>query len=112
MSKKPFYVDWNAKDALDGMNQLSDFEELAYRRIIDMIYVTDDQLLDDEQALQWSTKTGKKWSKIRKRLLELGKIEIIERPLNPDSGFSGTCKFISNKKCRDKLSDSKARIEQ
>lgn len=96
---KPFYIDWNAKDALDGMNQLSDLEELAYRRIIDMIYVTDDKLLDDDDVLAWSTKTGKKWKAIKKKLISLDKIEVVDN-------------FISNKKCREKLAESKARIEQ
>ena len=96
---KPFYIDWNAKDALDGMNQLSDLEELAYRRIIDMIYVTDDYLLDDDDVLAWLTKTGKKWKSIKKRLLLLGKIEVVDNR-------------ITNKKCREKLAESKSRIEQ
>ena len=92
---KPFYIDWNAKDALDGMNQLSDLEELAYRRIIDMIYVTDDYLLNDDDVLAWLTKTGKKWKSIKKRLLLLGKIEVVDNR-------------ITNKKCREKLEIGRA----
>lgn len=95
----PLYIDWNAKDALDGMNQLTDLEELAYRRIIDMIYVTDDNLLDDDDVLAWSTKTGKKWKTIKKKLLSLDKIEAVD-------------KKITNKKCRQKLAESHSRIEQ
>ena len=95
---KPIYVDWCAKDALDGMTQLSDIEELAYRRIIDMIYASDDHLLDDDESLRWSTKTGSKWPKIKKRLLDLGKIEIVDNR-------------ISNAHCRKKLSEARHRIK-
>lgn len=98
-SRKPFYVDWCAKDALDGMMHLSDIEELAYRRIIDMIYASDDNIEDNDAALRWSTKAGSKWPKIKKRLLELGKIEVVDGR-------------ISSKKCREKLEESWARIAQ
>ena len=94
---KPIYIDWLAKDALDGMNQLQPLEELAYRRIIDMIYATDDDLLDDDESLKWATKTGAKWPKIKQRLLDMNKIEVV----------SGR---ISNEHCREKLAAAHARI--
>lgn len=63
------------KDALDGMQALKPLEELAYRRIIDLIYVTDNNLDDDDERMGWMTKTGKKWKIIKQELIRLGKIE-------------------------------------
>lgn len=81
------------------MMHLSSVEELAYRRIIDMIYASDDSLEDNDESLKWSTKAGTKWQKVKKRLLELEKIEVIDGR-------------ISNAVCRQKLAEAKARIEQ
>ncbi len=71
----PLFIDWCPKDALDGTQILEPMEELAYRRILDLIYVTDDTLTDDDSRLGWMTKAGRKWPAIRKRLLEAGKLE-------------------------------------
>jgi uncharacterized protein YdaU (DUF1376 family) len=96
---KPRYIDWCAKNALDGVMNLSPIEELAYRRIMDMIYATDDDLEDNDEVLKWSTKAGSKWPKVKKRLLELRKIEVVDGR-------------ITNAVCREKLEESWARIAQ
>lgn len=96
---KPLYIDWYPQAALDGMNQLSALEELAYRRILDMIFVTDDNLIDDDKVLSWSTKTGKAWKKVKAKLIALGKIEVKEGK-------------IRNRKAGLSLSQSRHRIEQ
>ena len=87
--KKPISIDWCPKDALDGMQQLGPWEELAYRRILDLIYVTDDQLYDDKR-LGWMTKTGNRWPRIKKTLVGKGKIYL-------EGGL------IRNKKCSEKI---------
>lgn len=74
MSRNGLFVEYCAKDFLDGTTQLSPMEELAYRRIVDMIYATNNNLLNDDQSLAWSTKTGEAWPQIKIRLLDLGKI--------------------------------------
>lgn len=94
---KPIHIDWIAKNALDGTMQLGPWEELAYRRIIDMIYASDDNLLDNDESLKWSTKTGAKWPKIKQSLIALNKIQIV----------SGR---ITNAVCREKLSEARVRI--
>jgi len=88
--KNGLFVEYCAKDALDGTLNLDPFEELAYRRVIDMIYATNDQLIDDDKKLSWSTKTGSRWPKIKNSLIAAGKIEIIDGR-------------ISNRRCRDEL---------
>jgi len=72
----PFWVRWRPKDALDGMAPLSPLEELAYRRILDLIFTSNDRLLDDDRALAWMTKTLRSWAKVKARLIELGKIMV------------------------------------
>jgi uncharacterized protein YdaU (DUF1376 family) len=101
MSKKsrPLFIDWCAEDALKGTEILEPLEELAYRRIIDLIYATNDELLDDEKRLSRMTKTGKKWKSIRENLISLRKISI-------ENGK------IRNEKCSNELIAARSRIEQ
>lgn len=78
MARSPVWIRWFPKDALDGMAQLAPMEELAYRRILDLIITTGDALRDDDRALAWMTKTGRQWRAIRARLIEMGKIVATE----------------------------------
>lgn len=94
------FVEWCAKDALDGMSQMEPLTELAYRRIMDMIYATNDELLDDDKVLQYSTKTGSKWKAIKKSLIEVHKKIYVE---------GGK---IRQKKCTEKLEKSRKNIAQ
>lgn len=74
-------IRWCPKDALDGMQMLDAMEELAYRRIIDLIYVTGDNLPDDDKKLAWMTKTGREWKRIKASLIQQGKIEVSEHKI-------------------------------
>ena len=97
---KVLFVEYCAKDILDGTQNMDAITELAYRRIIDMIYSTNDQLIDDDKVLKYSTKTGGKWKSIKQSLIEVhGKIYI-------ENGC------IKNKKCTEKLQKSVKNIEQ
>jgi uncharacterized protein YdaU (DUF1376 family) len=94
------FVDYCAKDFLDGTQQLGPWEELAYRRVIDLIYATGDTLADDDKRLAWMTKTGSRWPAIKHALVEVyGKLEIIDGR-------------ISNRRCRDALTKTAQKIEQ
>lgn len=62
------FVHYCAKDFLDGANELSPWEELAYRRICDLIYATNDRLADDDKKLAWQTKCGRRWRAIKAAL--------------------------------------------
>ena len=93
MSKKPIWIKWWPKDALDGTMTLAPMEELAYRRILDLIYSTGDNLPDDDKRLAWMTKTGSKWPAIKKTLISLDKIAVVDGQ-------------ISNAKCRDILRET------
>ena len=95
---KPFKVDYSASDFLGGTILLDAWEELAFRRICDLIYVTHDDLPDNNKLAQL-TKVGRRWTKIRARLIELGKIEEINGR-------------ISQPRCRRELADAEARIIQ
>jgi uncharacterized protein YdaU (DUF1376 family) len=74
------YVDYCAKDFLDGTQMLDPWEELAYRRICDMIYVTNDRLIDDDRKLAWATKTGRRWPAIKAALTggEKPKLQVVD----------------------------------
>jgi hypothetical protein len=65
-----------AKDTLDDCNALDPWEELAYRRICDLVLATGGPLKDDDRKLAWMTKTGRRWQAIKQALLDAGKIEI------------------------------------
>src|ERR1700733_11257954 len=71
-------IPWMPKNALDGMLVLDAMEELAYRRIMDLIYVTEDNLVDDDKRLAWMTKTGRQWKRIKASLIAYGKIQIVD----------------------------------
>lgn len=92
------FVEYCAKDFLDGTLNMEPLTELAYRRICDMISATNDKLLDADN-LKFATKTGNKWKKIRQELIDLEKIYI-------ENGY------IRNKTCTEKLAKSRANIEQ
>jgi len=87
---KPIWVKWCPKDALDGMQTLGPWEELAYRRVLDLIYATGDNLPDDDRKMGWMTKVGSRWPSIKKTLIEDGKIAVSEGR-------------ITNHRCRDTL---------
>jgi len=93
------FVDYCAKDFLDGTLNLDPWEELAYRRVVDMIYATNDRLPDDDKKLAWSTKAGSRWTKIKAVLIAAGKIEVIDGR-------------ISNRRCRAELEKSARKISQ
>ena len=97
--QKILFVQYCAKDFLDGTQNMDAITELAYRRICDMIYSTNDNLLDND-SLQYATKTGAKWKRIRKELIEIHKKIFIENG------------FIRNVKCTEKIEDSRKNIEQ
>jgi uncharacterized protein YdaU (DUF1376 family) len=80
------FVRYCAKDFLDGTQSLSVMEELAYRRICDLIYVTGNRLEDDDHRLGWMTKMGRSWPRIKLQLVLRSKIHI-------DQGF------IRNERC-------------
>lgn len=96
---KVLFVEHCADDFLGGTANMDALTELAYRRICDLIYSTNDNLLDNE-SLQYATKAGTKWKKIRKELIEVHKKIYIENG------------FIRQKKCTEKLQKSRANIEQ
>ncbi len=93
---RPIKIDYSASDFLGGTILLDAWEELAFRRICDLIYVTRDNLPDDNKLGQL-TKVGRRWTKIRARLIELEKIDVINGK-------------ISQPRCRRELQDAEARI--
>ena len=95
------HVDWEPKAAIEGMMQLSPMAELAYRRILDMIYITGDKLIDDDKKLAWSTKAGRHWKAAKEELLGGDEPKIyIENGL------------IRNRKCTKKLHEIERFIAQ
>jgi uncharacterized protein YdaU (DUF1376 family) len=93
------FVEYCAKDFLDGTQMLDVWEEIAYRRVIDMIYATNDRLADDDRKLAWMTKVGSRWKTIKSKLVESGKIEVLDGR-------------ITNARCRKELEKSARKIDQ
>ena len=69
------FVYYCADDMLNGTMTLSIEEELAYRRIVDLIYSTGNQL-EDNGRMAWMTKLGEQWEQTRNKLVDKKKIEI------------------------------------
>jgi uncharacterized protein YdaU (DUF1376 family) len=67
--KGPAYIRYSPGDMLDGVQFLSPWEELAYRRICDLIYKTGDHLEGDDRKLAKMTKTGNRWLRIKAVLI-------------------------------------------
>lgn len=76
MAKGAIRVDWYPNDALAGMTFLTVMEELAYRRIIDLLYISGGELPDDDALLAEQTRTFAGWADVRAGLLRKRKINI------------------------------------
>jgi len=81
MAKGAIRIDWYPSDALGGMTFLTALEELAYRRIIDLLYVSGGELPDDDAILAEATRTFADWPAVRAGLLKKGKIDIADGAL-------------------------------
>lgn len=81
---KALFVRYCAADFLGGTQLMSPFDELAYRRIVDLIYHTGDNLPDDDVALAHATKAGDRWPEIKKRLLDTEKIKLVHGRITND----------------------------
>ena len=96
----PLWVRWYARDALDGTRALSPMEELAYRRILDLIFASGDRLLDDDGALAWMTKTSRRWPAIKRRLIAIEKIRVeagFIRNTRANAECSESARFVAQK---------------
>lgn len=87
---KPVWIKWFPSDAISGMEMLTMSEELAYRRILDLIYATADAVPDNDKAMCRYTKIGSRWPAVKASLIEKGKIEVVDGR-------------ITNHKCREIL---------
>lgn len=76
MAKGAIRIDWYPGDALDGMKFLTPIEELAYRRILDLLYVSGGELPDDDFILGEQTRSLRDWPKIKAALVRKGKIAV------------------------------------
>ena len=83
------FVYYCADDMLNGTMTLSIEEELAYRRIVDLIYSTGNQL-EDNGRMAWMTKLGEQWEQTKNKLVDKNKIQI-------DNGF------IKVERCTDEI---------
>lgn len=95
------FIEYCAKDFLDGTQLLGPWEELAYRRICDMIYTTNDRLPDDDRMLAWATKTGRRWPAVKKALTtgERPKLQVVDGR-------------ITNARCQSALGTAARKIAQ
>ena len=87
------FVYYCADDMLNGTMTLSIEEELAYRRIVDLIYSTSDQL-ENNGRIAWMTKLEDKWDKVRDKLVSKNKIQIVDG-------------FIKVERCTEEINKAK-----
>lgn len=100
MDKKMIFVSYFPDDMLNGCMTLSSNAELAFRRIVDLIYTNDDKLYDD--AVIWELITRgfiDDLDRVKSELIKKGKI-YIENEL------------IKNKRCTKEIEISKERHEK
>lgn len=81
-------IKWYKRDpnaALAGMAKLSLEERGAYNTILDLIYIHDGALSDDEKFIcGWLRCDVRVWRRVRQRLLDLGKLYLMGQNLrNP-----------------------------
>ena len=87
------FVYYCADDMLNGTMTLTIEEELAYRRIVDLIYSTNNKL-EDNGRMGWMTKVGEQWKDTRNSLIEKNKIQIEK-------------KYIRVERCTDEINKAK-----
>ena len=100
MDKKMIFVSYFPDDMLNGCMTLSSNAELAFRRIVDLIYTNDDKLYDD--AVIWELITrgfNQEIDKVKSELIKKGKIYIEDE-------------LIKNKRCSKEILISKERHEK
>lgn len=83
MAKGAIHIDWYPGDALAGMKFLSTSEELAYRRILDLLYTEGGELPDDETMAE-ATRTFADWGRVREGLIRKGKIKVSDGMITND----------------------------
>jgi len=100
MDKKMIFVSYFPDDMLNGCMVLSSNAELAFRRIVDLIYTNDDKLFDDEVIWQQITRGfNQEIDKVKSELIKKGKIFIENEQ-------------IKNKRCSKEIVASKERHEK
>ena len=100
MDKKMIFVSYFPDDMLNGYMTLSANAELAFRRIVDLIYTNDDKLFDD--AVIWELITrgfNQDIDRVKSELIKKGKIYIENEQ-------------IKNKRCKKETIASKERHEK
>lgn len=98
MAKGAIRVDWYPVNALAGMKFLTPMEELAYRRIIDLLYTEGGALPDDDETMAEQTRTFKDWKKVKAGLIRKEKISLSDGQ-------------ITNEKCTEVLTDIQQRSD-
>jgi len=92
--KKMIFITYCPDDQWTGCSMLSAESELAYRRIQDLIYMTDDKLFNDEIAWQQITRGfSDQLVKVKNELVLKKKIQIDD--------------YIKNKRCSEVIEEAK-----
>lgn len=68
--KRTIQCQYDPQTALRETEQMRPIEELAYRRIVDLIVVCENRLLNDDAELARMTKCGEAWPQIKQRLVK------------------------------------------
>ena len=66
---KPIRFQYEPETTIREVEQMRAVEELAYRRILDLIILYRNRLIDDDTELGRMTKTGDAWPQIKARLV-------------------------------------------
>lgn len=74
----PIRCRYEPETVLLEVEQMRPIEELAYRRIIDLILVSRNNLLNDDVELERMTKTAGAWAEIKQRLIKNHKVLYVD----------------------------------
>ncbi len=77
-SKRPLRCRYEPEAALLLTEQMRPIEELAYRRIVDLILVSQNRLINDDAELERMTKTAGAWAEIKQRLIKNHKVLYVD----------------------------------
>ncbi len=73
-AERHLFVSYSSKDMLTDCQGLTAQEELAYRRLCDLVYTTGDNVIDDD-ALAEFARVGPEWPSVRASLLKKERLQ-------------------------------------
>ncbi len=93
-SKRPMRCRYEPETALLSTEQMRPIEELGYRRIVDLILVSRNRLINDDVELARMTKCGNAWPEIKQRLVKNHKALYVDGTYLRSEATNGTWEAV------------------